>query len=79
MKPLPIMDLLVSSISSSLAYGIGRMSVVNSRAFFPAIYPLRVSAGLLLIKLKLIVLRFPRWCWWPHFYTTLATADLSHY
>jgi len=52
MKPLPIMDLLVSSISSSLAYGIGRMSVVNSRAFFPSLTRSGYSAGLLLTKLN---------------------------
>jgi len=47
------MDLLVSSISSSLAYGIGRMSAVNSRAFFPSLTRSGYSAGLLLIKLKI--------------------------
>jgi len=38
-------DLLVSSISSSLAYGMGRMSVVNTANILPDAHQAQVERG----------------------------------
>jgi len=39
------MDLLVSSISTFLAFGIGRLSVVNSPVLYPDAHPMRIERG----------------------------------
>ncbi|MCY7283193.1 MAG: hypothetical protein LH679_07065, partial [Cyanobacteria bacterium CAN_BIN43] len=44
-KTLLHMDLLVSSISAFLAFGIGRMSVVNSPVLYPDAHPMRIERG----------------------------------